>query len=271
MPNFKKHGGLILLVSLFTFYTIWWLLINLGFLESEDLANYFTDSYGLIAAVGGVAAFFVSKKWGLFKSTFGRALALFSIVLFFQFLGQLSYAIYYYVYHIENPYPSFGEVFYFGSIPITIYAIWLLGKAIGVSKSLKSPAMKTISIIVPLTMMLISYKVFLTNYDFTDVSPLTIFLDFGYPLGEAIFIAFAFVAYWLSRSQLGGLLKKNVILLFMSLILQYSADTIFLVNTMNDTWRPAGLDDYLFLLAYFAMGAALYSFSFAADKLSRKG
>lgn len=259
---------LILLSLFFIFYTFSWIFLNTYFPKDHQFFNYFTDSYGVIAGIGGFAGFLVAHRWGGFKSLLGKSLYFFSIALLFQFLGQISYAVYFYIYHIDNPYPSFGEIFYFGSIPINILAVWLLARAVGFNASLKAIYQRVIAVVFPLLMMLGSYYLFLKDYDFTDAQPLTVFLDFGYPLGEAAFVALAILAFLFSAKALGGVLRKNVLLILFAMIAQYVADTLFLVSTINGTWYAGGTDDYLFILAYVLMGIAIIEFWRAANKLS---
>lgn len=257
----------IILAVAYVAYLLWWIIINLFVPRDSAVFDYFTDSYGVIACLGSIAGFDAARKWGGLSSVLGKALFLFSTGLLFQFLGQVSYAVYFYVYNIDNPYPSFGEIFYFGGIPVYIIAVWFLGKASGSEISLKAMSKKIISIILPLSMMTGSYIVFLRNYEVDPTNPLITFLDFGYPLGEAAFVALAILAFFLSKRWLGGTLKNSVLLILFALVIQYVADTHFLYQTFNDTWRAGGLNDMIFMTAYFAMGNAFIKFSGAATDL----
>lgn len=256
-------------------YITFWISINVTL--SNDLENklfdYFTDSYGLIALAGSIGGFLTSKLWGGIKSSIGRALFGISTGLLFQFLGQICYAIYYYAYGIENPYPSFGEIFYFTSIPIYIYSIWQLAGAAGISYSLKTPLNKFISLVIPLLMIGYSYWLFLTDYsvDFESTKGIiTTLLDFGYPLGQAIYVSIAIIAYIFSKKMLGGLMREYVIGILIAFIFQYFADTMFLYNTISETWRPGGFDDLMFLLAYFITGYSVIKFAVAYKSIKSK-
>ncbi|OGC38513.1 hypothetical protein A3K42_00755 [candidate division WWE3 bacterium RBG_13_37_7] len=258
----------ILLILVFVLYMLAWLYINFLVADKESmLFNYFTDSYGIIAAIGGIAGFFAAKKWGGIRSVVGRSVVYFSLGLFFQFLGQVSYAIYFYVYHIDNPYPSFGEVFYFGSIPIYIMAVLNLANAAGFKASFKGICNRIFAVLIPLGMMGVSYYLFLKDYVMDPSNMLVIFLDFGYPLGQAIFTALAIMAYLYSRETLGGVMKRYVIFILLSLVAQYVADSYFLVDTMRETWSAGGVSDLLFLISYFLMGLAVLKFGDISTKM----
>jgi hypothetical protein len=256
--------------GLFVFYSIFWVAINSLGLKETMWANYFTDSYGIIAGVGGIAGLFVSRRWGGITSLLGKSLFLFSIGLLFNFLGQVSYAIYFYVYNIENPYPSFGEVFYFGSVFIYIYAVWLFGKVSGTQISLKALRNRVIVFILPIFMMIASYLFFLRDYQIDASTPIITFLDFGYPLGEAILVSLSVLAYFLSRNVLGGMMRNRVLFFIGALIVQYIADSVFLYRTFEGIWYAAGLSDYIFVVAYFLMALALIKFGNAYYEVSKK-
>jgi len=269
MSSFSKeiNFGRIALLTFFLFYVLSWICLHLFVPIGSSLYDYFTDSYGIIAGIGGLIGLKVAKKWGGRKSILGLSLLLFSVGLIFQFLGQVSYAIYFYVYHIDNPYPSFGEIFYFGSIPIYIYGVYLLGKASGSSISLRAIKNKILVVIGPALATATSYFIFLREYQFDWSLPVAVFLDFGYPVGEAIFISLALIAYVLTKPVLGGFMKKKVLFFIFALVTQYIADTFFLYRTFSDTWYAGGFSDLLFVVSYFLMGYALLRFGHAVDKV----
>src|SRR3989344_6674976 len=104
-----------LVLTIFSLFTLWWLHINF-FLKTTDSSHnlVFTDTYGIIALIGGIAGLFISKKWGGYRSLMGRSILFFALGLLLQEFGQLSYSVYYYVLHVEVPYPSVGDIGYFG-------------------------------------------------------------------------------------------------------------------------------------------------------------
>jgi len=117
---------------LFGFFTIFWF-----FLQTQKLSynlNYvFGSSYFVIPLWGSLWGFYIARKWGVLKSILGKLLLLFSFGLFLQTLGQNSYTYYDNFLHIVVPYPSLGDVFYFGCIIVYGYAVYLLSKISGVT------------------------------------------------------------------------------------------------------------------------------------------
>ena len=58
--------------------------------------------------------------------------------------------------HIDVPYPSIGDIGYFGSIPLYIFGVIFLAKSMGVELSLGSFANKLKALLIPVTILSIS-------------------------------------------------------------------------------------------------------------------
>lgn len=242
---------------LFFLLTIWWITLQFPITKSDLSGRLFGAGYGVVALWGALNGLFISNKWGGFKSIFGRALLMFSLGLFAQEFGQISYFYYVFIQHIEVPYPSIGDIGYFGSIPFYIYGIFLLGKASGVKIVLRSFTKKILALVIPLAMLILGYALFLNNYKFDWLNPLKIYLDFGYPLGEAIYVSIAIVTYLLSRNFLGGVMRDKIFFILFALGVQFLSDYTFLYQVSRNTWAPNGINDYMYLLAYFFMTLGL--------------
>lgn len=225
--------------------------------------------YGTMALYGGIVGLFISKIWGGWKSVIGRSIIFFSLGLLAQDFGQLAYNLYIDIFHIPVPYPSLGDVGYFGSIFLYAYATWLLAKAAGAKISLKQIKYKLTAIAIPLVMVSVSYYLFLMGYQTEGLQPFAVLLDFGYPLGQAVYVSIAFIAYILSRKHLGGTMKKAVLLVLFTLVVQYAADFTFLFQTIQGTWIAGGINDLMYLFAYFIMTIALIRFKVKADQLKK--
>jgi len=181
----------------------------------------------------------------------------FSIGLLFQEFGQLVYAYYAIVKEVEVPYPSIGDIGFFGSALFYIYGAALLAQAAGVKLSLKKLGPKLLALALPLILLATSYFLFLRGYEFDWSKPLTILLDFGYPFAQAIYIAIALLALLLSRKLLGGLMRNKILLIILALCAQYAADFNFLFQANRDTWTTAAYGDFLYAFSYTLMTLAL--------------
>jgi hypothetical protein len=254
---FWKDKKATIALLLFIAFSSWWGYIRLADVTSEDQLNFFAGTYGVLAVLGGISGIVISRKWGGFKSVIGRAILMFSLGLLAQEFGQLVYAYYVIVSKIEIPYPSIGDIGYFGSIPLYIYGAWLLAQASASKISLRSMVNKVQAVVIPVILLAVSYTLFLKGYDATEVGTLTKLLDFGYPLGQAIYISIAILAFLLSRKLLGGLMRNKILLILFALCAQYVADFNFLYQNSHETWVTGGYGDYLYIVAYFLMAVGL--------------
>lgn len=245
-------------VSVFALLSLWWLVLFFGFdaqLMQQNL--YWAATYQLLAWGGGVFALIASRSWGGFKSLMGRSIIFFGLSLLLQGFGQMTFSIYTTVLQIDIPYPSIADIGYFGSTCLYIAAIASLAKVSGVSNRLRNLSGKAVALLIPLAMLVFSYSIFLKTYEFDWSAPLRILLDFGYPLGDALYVSIAILALLLSRNILGGVMKGPLVFLMVALIAQYCADFNFLYQAANGTWINGGYGDFLYMLSYFLMGLSL--------------
>jgi hypothetical protein len=241
-------------IILFVLLTLWWLVLRLIHVSSDSNENQlFAAVYGIMALLGGIWGINIARKWGGFRSIFGKSLLFFTLGLFSQEVGQIAYSFYIYFLRIPLPYPSIGDLFFYGTIPLYIVAVLYLAKASGVHISLRSFSNKIQAIVIPIVMLLLSYFIFLNGYKFDWSNPLKVILDFLVPFGQAIYISFAILTYTLTRGILGGVMKNKVFFILMALVAQYIADWTFIFQANRQIWYAGGIDDYMYLCAYFLM------------------
>jgi len=254
---------------IFVIFTVFWLSLFLG--TTDDFYHgLYGSTYGILAAWGGVMGIIYCSRWGGIKSVMGRVMLSFAIGLLLQFFGQVAYTVYIYVLHVDLPYPSIGDIGYFGSIPFYIYGVLMLAKASGVKLSRKSYRHKLMAFAIPVVLLVISYFFLLRGYVFDWSTPLVIFLDFGYPLGQAIYISLAILVYLLSMGTLGGLMKSKILFFIFALFVQYLSDFSFIYLVKNDLWFVGGINDYIYLVSYFVMTLALIQLKTVYDDLTGK-
>jgi hypothetical protein len=267
-----------LLLVLFIGLSAWWAILHLTNSVETTAGNIYGALYGSVALVGGIYGLFAARSWGFFKSYFGKAIVFLSLGLLLQEFGQLAYSYAFSLKHIELPYPSIADVGYFGSIFMYIAGAFCLMRGLGVGSLLKkNPIKSVVGVFVPLSVLGLCYWFFLKGYDSTDISKLAVVLDFGYPLGQAIYVSIALVILLSLGKMLGGIMKIPVLLLLLAFIFQYAADFNFLYQSHQGTWTLLGYGDYLYLLAYFVMGTSLVSLNrglaktFSRDLSDAKG
>lgn len=255
-----KNKPQILLTLYFAGFFIWWLSFQRVVTHQGVSVQWFGGTYGSVALIGAITGFLAARKWGGFKTVLGKALTFFSLGLLAQEAGQLIYTYYIYGAKIQIPYPSWGDAAYFGSVLLYIIAAYFLTKVAGAKFSLKHVRYKAVAVIVPVLLLATSYWVLLHGQQYDTSHPLTVFLDFGYPMGQAIYISIAITAYLLSRKLLGGFMKKGILLVILALSVQYVADFMFIYQSNRGTWLTGRLDDLLYLIAYFVMATAMIKF-----------
>lgn len=270
LETIKKQWQAKIAVLIFVVFSIWWVFINIITQRVNFKYDYFGDFgdlYGIMALWGAIWGFSVSFKWGGIKSLMGRAILFFSIGLFLQEFGQLTYSIYYDFITHEVPYPSLGDLGFFGSIPFYILGILFLAKASGVKIGLQSFINKIQVIVIPAVILLIAYFLFLQGYTFDWTNPIKILLDFGYPIGQAFYISLALLTYLLSRKVLGGVMRSKILFILFAFFIQFLSDYNFLYQNSKGTWLNSGYGDYIYLVAYFLMTFGLLQLKTVLDKL----
>jgi hypothetical protein len=270
----KKNSTFISYVSVISFIVlailvIWWISLRPFNPTSatEHARNIWGGIYQVMAYLGGVSGLFIARKWGGRRSILGRSILAFSLGLLCQGFGQSVYTFYLFSLNIAAPYPSLGDLGYFGTIPFYIYGAVLLSRVIGVKISLKLYSQKLQALLIPIIMLLLSYFLFLREYIFDFSAPIKTFLDFGYPTGQAIYVSLAILALTLSRKVLGGIMRLPIFFLLSALILQYLSDYIFLYQFNAGNWYVGGINDFMYLISYFLMTASLIQLGVAFEKI----
>jgi len=238
----------------------WWISFQHVLSKQGLSVQWFEGVYGLLALTGSIIGFITARKWGGYKTILGRALLFFSFGLLAQEAGQLILNYYIYVSKIQIPYPSLGDIAYFGSTLSYLTGAYFLTKAVGVRFSLKAVKYRVIALLVPVVLIAASYWIFLHNHQYDWHKPVTVFLDTAYPVGDAGYISLAIVAFLLSRKMLGGIMKLGLLILIAALILQYIADFTFLYQSNRGTYMAGNYDDLFYLISYFVTTSAIIKF-----------
>lgn len=244
-------------IGLFLFFAAWFFYVHLFDLEkTERMRDILGHLYQVMALYGAILGIVLSRNWGGYKSMLGRAVLFLSLSLLFQNIGQTVSSYFVYLYS-ELPYPSLGDVGFFGSTILYIIGLYSLARASGLKFAFKSTKGKIIALIIPVIMLTVSFFFFLKGYEFDWSNKLKVFLDLGYPIGDAVYVSIAILTFTLARSFLGGIMKKPVLFLALALIFQYIADFTFLYQSSRGTWYIGGLDDFLYFLSYSLMTCSL--------------
>lgn len=263
--------ALTLPVGLFVVETLLWLWLVMNGHVGDKVAHLFGGTYGLVALSGGIYGLVAARSWGFLRSYFGKTIIFLSLGLLLQEFGQLAFTYLYIIVGIDVPYPSLADVGFFGAIPMYIAGAYCLAKGLGVAAIIKkSPYKLVVGVIVPLLILVVSYWFFLKDYDGTAKDWLTVFLDFGYPLGQSVYVSAALVTLLGLGGLLGGTMRRPVLLLLLAFLLQYVADFTFLYQSSKGSWVNGGYGDYFYLVAYFVMTLSLFGLNRALARAFAK-
>ncbi|MDB5184184.1 MAG: hypothetical protein JWO07_865 [Candidatus Saccharibacteria bacterium] len=268
--NFFKNKLQIFITVVFLAYFVWWLSFQSSLTDQGPSTQWFGSTYGVMALIASLIGFIASRKWGGFKTVLGKALLFISIALFLQEAGQLIYAYYIYVGNIQIPYPSWGDVAYYGSALSYVVGAFFLAKSVSFGTLFKASKFKFVPFIVPIIMLGISSFFFLYNHQYDFSNTLTVFLDFGYPITEAVYVSLALIAYLSSSKLLGGLMKSALLIMMFGFVVQYAADFSFLYASSRDSYLAGNGVDLTFLVAYFVAATAMIRFLATYNNLKQK-
>ena len=241
----------------FIFISGWWLYLFFNHITNSTPAYLFAATYGIMALLGGIWGLEISRKWGGTKSVMGKAITSMAFGLLAAEFGQIVFSFYNIFQNNQVPYPSLADIGFFANIPLYSIGILYLARASGVRFTAQKLSHKIQIVLLPIAMLYLSYYMFLQKYEFDWGQPLKIFLDFGYPFGQAIYVSLALLTYSLSKRVLGVIIKKIILFILFAFLMQYVADYNFLFQSSRGTWANGGYGDFLYFLAYFLMTLGL--------------
>ncbi len=248
-------------ILLFTALTVWWSLLG-PFSPSTDTQHardIWGGTYQIMAYWGGIIGLIISASWGGRRSVMGKSILAFSIGLLLQGFGQSVYTFYLFHAHIQAPYPSLGDVGFFGTIIMYFIGAYYLTKLSGVKSKFEFVGNKLLLILIPFVVLVIQYFLILRDYEFDWGNKIKIFLDLGYPLGDAMVVSIAIFAFLLSRNFFGGLMKKPILFIVFALFIQYFVDIYFFYQANQGTFYAGGITDFFYFFSYTFMALALVS------------
>lgn len=246
-------------ISIFAFviYTIYW-VVTQTITNSYNIYNIiFSSSYFVVALWGAVWGIKVSKKWGGIKSTMGKAILFFSFGLFFQVIGQTAYAYYSLFEDIIIPYPSLGDIGYFGTIPLYIIGVFFLAKISGVKIKLSLLKNHFLFLIFAVIALGAGLMLFLQHYVFQWSNPLKVFLDFIYPVGDWFYVVFVMLIYFHLNKTKNNIMKNKILFFVIALFIQFIADSVFIYQANLEIWQGGNVNDYMYLISYLLMTFAI--------------
>jgi hypothetical protein len=254
MEAIKKDWRVQVLVVLFVLLSVWWVLSPQMISQyGENFIFQFSHTYFVIALWGVLCGLAYTRCTLKGTRLLVKAEIFFLLGLFGQVFGQIAYSYYVLVYGDVTPYPSVGDFGFFGTIPFYIIAVLYLLKANKIQVWLQSYEHKLQALLVPLVMLALAYGLFLYDYAFDLSQPMIIFLDFIFPIGQAVHISLAILIYVVARSISNRSMQNFALLILVAFIMQFFSDYTYSYEVNNSTWVPGNLNEYMYLVAYFFM------------------
>ena len=242
---------------------VWWLTIQFSKITSTDFNLAFAFAYGLIPLFGGFVGFHQARKWGLFKSTMGKALFFLSVGLLTWGLGEMIWSYYNLVLRVEVPYPSWADASFIVSWPLWAVGVYYLSFATGARFGLRSAMGRLQLIAIPLVAAVASYYllVIVARQGSFEIAGglLKIFFDIAYPLLDVLILTLALLIYGLSFKYLGGRYKWPVLIVLLGFVVNYFADFGFSYTTTVRTFYNGNWVDLLFTSAMFLLSFGISS------------
>lgn len=259
---------LLFLAVLYGIFLGWGLLSSIS--TTFPYRSLFFDTYWTIIIPGLLIGLSAAIHWGGLKSLVGKGILLLCLGLAGQLFGQVVFSTLYTLYPDGVPYPSLADLGYFGSIPLYCIGTWYIARAAGAELGLKQKSGILKVIIIPILLLIFTFYFFVGSLDLNFAEPITTILNFGYPIGQAVYVTAGILAFSLSSGWLGGTLRKGVLLIVLSLLIQYVADSSFLYLSGQGLWQAGGINDVLYLTAYFVLSLGFLSFHNAFFELKHE-
>ncbi len=220
---------------------LWWLGLQFVFHETIYV-NVFELFYQLVFLASLYVGLYALPSTGT-SSAVGKALLLFGLGIGSWGVGSIIWVIYYnMILHVEVPYPSVADVFFLLLIPCMIAGVWQLLSI--VQSRLRWQNLAESVGILALSCVLLFGVIYRPDVS-SGLPDLAKLFNILHPLGDAILLVLTFMLW----RYIGGKLKGLSLLLIIALLSQITADSLFSIQTTNETYANGGVPDLFWLTA----------------------
>lgn len=252
------------LLGFYVLNIIYWIGIMTSNIKTLNINLMFSFSTAVLAFIGGIMGFIVSKHWGGNKSAVGKGLQALSIGTILWALGNFVWSYYTFFLHTAIPYPSLSDVGYIAAVPLWMIGIFYLSKATGAKYGLRNKLGQAFLVILPIIMFVVCYYLLVTVARGGSITSggglLKVFFDFAYPLSDVVIITIALLTYGLSFRYLGGRYKWPVLITLLGFLIEFFADFSFSYTTTINTYFNGYYPDMLFATSMFVISFGINSF-----------
>ena len=215
--------------------------------------------------IGGAAALTRVRRWGGLKSAIGKAVFLIGLGIFSWGCGSMIWSYYNFFLGVSVPYPSWADI---GFVPSIFFyglgAIYLV-RATGAKITWKNKYAKIFAVAAPVVIFLLSYYVLVIIARggvliSSDGTPVKIFLDIIYPLGDFISLTLAILLSGFAFQYLKSGHRFDIMAVLMGLAVMFIVDSIFSYTTTMNTYYNGGPVDFLFIIGQFLLTFGVLGF-----------
>ncbi len=246
------------------FLVIYWVVLYFS-QQTTSVYNFlYSFLFSLVPLIGGVVAMPSAKRWGGFRTAIGKAIFFIGLGLFAWGAGSMVWSYYNFFLGEPAPYPSLADLGFAPSIFFYGLGAVYLSRATGAKFGWRNNYAKLAVVIAAVAISVISYYVLVVVARGGVLvpegeTPLKIFLDIAYPLGDFLAFAIAAIVSGLSFRYMGGRYIFDIVAILFGLFVMFVADSIFSFTTTAGTFYNGSFGDLmltlgLFLLTYGVLG-----------------
>ena len=251
------------LIAFYIPLLMWCISLNLDGSKTSISNALFGFAYAFLPIIAGFFGINSAYKWGGVKSSMGKALFYMAFGLITWGIGNMIWAFYVIVLHVEVPYPSFADVLYMMSWPLWGIGIYHISRAAGISFQMRKRSTLVQLITLPILMIAFSFYLIIVvarSGTLMGQDGFKIFFDLGYPFLDAVLVAEIFLMFGLTFKQVQKRYRAPLIILVLGILTNYVADFVFSYVTTKGLFFDGSYYDLLFPSAMLLIGVATNSF-----------
>ena len=229
-------------------------------LDPEDGQLGFNTLLIALNFTAGIISLKRMREWGGHRSQIGKIPMFFSFGFFAWGIGTIIWGAHDLFYNIAVPFPGWPDVAYVLINPSFISGVAYFGYTITVKDSNHYSLAKLYLLLIPIVMILVSYYLISTvhfNVGFSSGDHLMTWLNLYYMGGDIIQVLVLILVSSSTHNYLGKRLLVPFVLVVVSILFSYSADTIYAYSTSVGSYVNGGLVDYFYALAIFLLAIGM--------------
>ncbi|MGC8896489.1 MAG: hypothetical protein ACP5LB_07000 [Candidatus Bathyarchaeia archaeon] len=219
-----------------------------------EFMSFFSNALSPVIAGAAVVVSGVSlqKYWRKGEERFSIIWLLFTIGLFFWFVGESVWMGYTLIWNVEVPYPSVADAFWImGYVPF-FFALYFYVKIFGSALSKK---MLAAALALTIILALATSFALITPVIGSEEDMLTLAVNFAYPLLDVALLSVSFLGLLIFMN---GKLGKSWLLINLGILSDVYGDILFSYTTLQETYYSGHLLELFYHFGYIFFLLAFY-------------